>query len=153
MDIEKALKEMIADDSAAIVSVDFAKAVLHELAELRAYKDAAEKQEPVQWVCELASNPWPNGGGTRRDTKEEALKYINGDSNHCKYDTVSPIYRLPVEADKQVLADNAKITDICIAVREMAEAFKNEWPLHIGKYDWMIGYSERLESLNKKTMK
>lgn len=74
------------------------------LSDLTAYKEAAENQKPVQWVCELSSNPWPDGGGTRRDTKEDALKYINSDSNHCKYDTVSPIYRLPVQADNPVVA-------------------------------------------------
>lgn len=82
------------------------RALIAERDELRAYKEAAEKQEPVQWVCELSSNPWPNGGGTRRDTKEEALKFINSESNHCKYDTVSPIYRLPVPADKPAVTND-----------------------------------------------
>lgn len=84
---------------------------------------AMESQEPAQWVCELSSNPWPNGGGTRRDTKEEALAYINSEYNHCKYDTVSPIYRLPVPADKAAVAVPVGWKEIVEAVAHIGVDF------------------------------
>jgi len=44
MDIENALKEMIADDSAAIISVDFAKAVLKQIREYEGQLNTAENE-------------------------------------------------------------------------------------------------------------
>lgn len=110
MDIEN--KEYIADlvKLLRFQAKNYESAAADVIEHLLAYKEAAESQKPVQWVCELSSNPWPNGGGTRRDTKEEAIEFINSESNYCKYDIVSPLYRLPCLSDNEsAAARDAKI--------------------------------------------
>lgn len=54
MDIENALKEMIADDSAAIISVDFAKAVLKQIREYEGQLNTAEN-ELIELRAKLAA--------------------------------------------------------------------------------------------------
>lgn len=42
-------------------------------------------------------------------------------------------------------AQGAAVPDAYQIINTMAQEFKQGWPDHQGKYDWMIGYAERLK--------
>jgi hypothetical protein len=46
----------------------------------------------VEWVCEHANHRWPDGGGRRFQSEQEANEFIASERNFSGHDTVSRVY-------------------------------------------------------------